>query len=43
VIVLAAGALARLRDRTSITLVTTAVLASSWFGAYALAIWPYAI
>jgi hypothetical protein len=42
-LVLAAGPLARARLRTSVTLLGTAVLASAWFGAYALDIWPYAI
>jgi hypothetical protein len=42
-LVLAAGPLAQLRLRTSAVLVVSGVLASAWFGAYALAIWPYAI
>jgi hypothetical protein len=39
----AAGALTRFRDRTAIILLSTGTLISAWFGAYLLVIWPYAI
>jgi len=39
----AAGALTRLRDRTAIILLSTGTLISAWFGAYLLVVWPYAI
>ena len=42
IIVIAAGLL-RLRNRTAITLVVAGVLASAWFGAYALDVWQYAV
>jgi hypothetical protein len=39
----AAGALTRLRDRTAIILLSAGTLISAWFGAYLLVVWPYAI
>ena len=42
-IIPAAGALTRLRDRTAIILLSTGTLISAWFGAYLLVVWPYAI
>ena len=39
----AAGALTRLRDRTAIILLSTGTVISAWFGAYLLVVWPYAI
>jgi hypothetical protein len=42
-IVPAAGALTRLRDRTAVILLATGTVASAWFGAYLLVVWPYAI
>jgi Mannosyltransferase (PIG-V) len=42
-VVPAAGALARFRTRTTVILLAVATLASAWFGAYLLDVWPYAI
>jgi glucan phosphoethanolaminetransferase (alkaline phosphatase superfamily) len=42
-IVPAAGALTRLRDRTAVILLASGTVASAWFGAYLLVVWPYAI
>jgi Mannosyltransferase (PIG-V) len=42
-VVPAAGALTRFRDRTAVSLLAGGTLASAWFGAYLLAVWPYAI
>jgi hypothetical protein len=42
-VVPAAGALTRLRNRTAVILLAAGTVASAWFGAYLLAVWPYAI
>jgi hypothetical protein len=42
-LLLLAAPMQRLRLRTSVTLLAAAALASAWFGAYAIAVWPYAI
>jgi hypothetical protein len=42
-VVPAAGALTRLRDRTAVIVLAAGTVASAWFGAYLLVIWPYAI
>jgi hypothetical protein len=42
-VVPAAAGLAKLRTGTAVVLIALGTLASAWFGAYMLCIWPFAI